>query len=79
MKHSHRHTTKLGTKNQVVIPKMAREKLGLKAGDELMILVKEDRVVVMPKPKDFAKYTAGLHKEVWQDDPNYLENERDSW
>lgn len=79
MKSPPKHTVKLSSKYQVVIPQLARETLGLAAGDELLVLVKEDRVVMMPKPKNFTEHTAGLHKEIWQDAPDYLKDERDSW
>jgi hypothetical protein len=53
--------------------------LGLAAGDELLVLVKDDRTVMMPKPKSFTQELAGLNKEVWQDSEAYLKGERDSW
>ena len=70
---------RLSSKYQVVIPQAAREALGLEAGDELLVLVKADRVVMMPKPKKFAERTAGLHRDVWQGAEAYLKDERDSW
>lgn len=79
MKDSRSHTVKLSSKYQVVIPQLARETLGLAAGDELLVLVKQDRVVMMPKPKNFSEHTAGLHKEIWQAAPDHLNDERDSW
>jgi AbrB family looped-hinge helix DNA binding protein len=57
---------KVSSEYQVVIPQAAREALGLGAGDELLVLSKADRAVMMPKPKKFAQGTAGLHREVWQ-------------
>jgi AbrB family looped-hinge helix DNA binding protein len=39
-------TIKLSSKYQVVIPRAARKALGLKAGDELLMLCKLDRVVM---------------------------------
>ena len=72
-------TAKLSSKYQVVIPQAAREALGLKAGDELLILCKQDRVVMMPKPKKFAQRTAGLHREIWQGAESYLKDEREGW
>jgi AbrB family looped-hinge helix DNA binding protein len=59
-------TVKLSSKYQVVIPQLARAELGLKAGDELLVLCKSDRVVMIPKPKKFAQRTAGLHGDVWE-------------
>lgn len=70
---------KLSSKYQVVIPQAAREALGLEAGDELLVLCKSDRVVMMRKPKKFSQRTAGLHRDVWQGAEAYLQEERDSW
>jgi AbrB family looped-hinge helix DNA binding protein len=72
-------SVKLSSKFQVVIPLEARATLGLAAGDELLVLVKDDRIVMMPKPKSFTQELAGLNKEVWQDSEAYLKGERDSW
>lgn len=72
-------TVTLSSKYQIVIPQAAREALGLQAGDELLVLCKSDRVVIVPKPKKFAKRLAGLHREVWQGAQAYLKDERDSW
>jgi len=74
-------TVKLSRKNQIVIPKEARGKLGLSPGDELFVEVKKDRMVMRPKPKSYTEYTLGLHKEVWKgvEVDRYLEEERESW
>jgi AbrB family looped-hinge helix DNA binding protein len=62
------HEAKLSSKHQIVIPRQARNALGLKAGD---------KVLVLRKPKDFAKSVVGLGKGLYP--PDYLEAERDSW
>ncbi len=72
-------TVTLSSKYQIVIPKVAREALSLAAGDELLVLCKSDRVVIIPKPKKFAKRMAGLHREIWQGADAYLGDERASW
>jgi AbrB family looped-hinge helix DNA binding protein len=72
-------TVTLSSKYQIVIPQAAREALSLQAGDELLVLCKSDRVVIVPKPKKFARRTAGLHKEVWQGADSYLQDERKDW
>src|ERR1700731_815805 len=56
-------------------PRSRPEALSLSAGDELLVLCKSDRVVIIPKPKKFAKRTAGLHREVWQGADAYLKTE----
>lgn len=73
------NTVTLSSKYQIVIPQAAREALSLSAGDELLVLCKSDRVVIIPKPKKFAKRTQGLHREVWQGAEAYLKSERGSW
>lgn len=72
-------TVRLSSKYQIVIPQAAREALSLEAGDELLVLCKSDRVVIVPKPKKFTRRTAGLHREVWQGAEAYLQEERKSW
>ena len=72
-------TVRLSSKYQIVIPQAAREALSLEAGDELLVLCKRDRVVIVPKPKKFTQRTAGLHREVWQGADAYLQEERKSW
>ncbi len=72
-------TVTLSSKFQIVIPRKAREAMGLSAGDELLVLSKPDRVVIVAKPKKFAKHMAGLHRDVWQGAEAYLQDERESW
>jgi AbrB family looped-hinge helix DNA binding protein len=72
-------TVTLSSKYQIVIPRAAREALSLSAGDELLVLCKSDRVVIIPKPKQFARRTRGLHSEVWQGAEAYLKSECEDW
>jgi AbrB family looped-hinge helix DNA binding protein len=72
-------TVTLSSKFQIVIPLKAREAMGLSAGDELLVLSKPDRVVIVPKPKKFTKHMAGLHRDIWQGAEAYLQDERESW
>jgi hypothetical protein len=61
------------------VSQAAREAPSLSAADELLVLCKPDGVVIIPKPKKFARRTAGLHKEVWQGADAYLQDERNDW
>jgi AbrB family looped-hinge helix DNA binding protein len=72
-------TVTLSSKFQIVIPREAREAMSLSAGDELLVLSKPDRVVIVPKPKKFARRMAGLHQEVWRGAETYLRDEREGW
>jgi len=67
----------LSSKNQIVIPREARKALGVKPGDKLMFVVLGSRVVIMQKPKSFAKAIRGIARGVYP--PDYLQKERDSW
>ena len=71
----------MSRKNQIVVPREAREKLHLEPGQQLLVLSKEDRIVLIPRPKNFTGRMAGLHKEVWQgiDTDDYIAAERDGW
>jgi AbrB family looped-hinge helix DNA binding protein len=67
----------LSSKNQIVIPKEAREALGVKAGDQLLVVVRGERVIVLEKPKSFHKAIRGLGVGVYS--AGYLARERKSW
>jgi len=67
----------LSVKNQIVIPREAREALGLKPGDKILIVVRNDRVLVLSKPKSYRKAIRGLGRGVYPGD--YLQKERDDW
>jgi AbrB family looped-hinge helix DNA binding protein len=68
---------KLSTKNQIVLPREAREAMNVKGGDELLVVVKEGITLIMPKPKSYAKAVSGRGKKIYP--KNYLKKERLSW
>jgi AbrB family looped-hinge helix DNA binding protein len=67
----------LSSKNQIVIPREARERLGVKAGDKLLVVVQGDSVIVMQKPKSYRVAIRGMGRGVYPD--GYLKKERQSW
>lgn len=67
----------LSSKNQIVIPKEAREALGIKPGDKLIVVVHGRTLTVLQKPKSFSEAIEGLAKGVYP--PDYLKKERQSW
>jgi len=71
----------LSSKYQIVIPREVREKLDLKAGDKLIIKTNNEKIVIYPQPKSYAKYALGLGKEIWQgiDATEYVKKERETW
>lgn len=56
---------KLSSKNQIVIPKEARQAMGVKGGDELLLVVKGDLMLVRPKPKRYALTLQGFAKGIY--------------
>jgi AbrB family looped-hinge helix DNA binding protein len=67
----------LSSKNQIVIPREAREALGLKPGDKILVVVKSGRVLVLQKPTSYHAATRGLARGKYPKD--YLRKERQSW
>ncbi|MEW6088326.1 MAG: AbrB/MazE/SpoVT family DNA-binding domain-containing protein [bacterium] len=70
---------KVSGKNQIVVPKEARESLHIKSGTKLLVMVKEGRVILVPEPDDYVKALKGLGKEVWEESAEYLKKERENW
>lgn len=70
-------TVKLSSKNQIVLPKEARQAMRLKGRDELLVVIKGNMAVIMPKPKSYRVELGGLGEGLYGDD--YLRKERKSW
>lgn len=68
---------KLSSKHQIVLPKEARQAMNVKGGDELIVVVKGNITLLMPKPKRYADALSGKGKGVYP--KNYLRKERRSW
>lgn len=72
---------KLSSKNQIVIPAEAREKLGLEPGDTLLVEIRDHSIVLFKEPTDYVAHMRGLHKEIWEgiDVQEYIDGERGAW
>ena len=69
----------LSSKNQIVIPREARERLGLRPGDRLDVTVDEERIVIERSDEDLSESLRGLLRRYYGDVRDYLAAERDSW
>ena len=71
----------LSSKHQLVLPALARKRLGLNAGDRVVWRIREDGVELLPRKKTWTAYTAGLGKQAWQgvDPVAYINKLRDEW
>ena len=67
----------LSTKNQIVIPREAREALDLKPGDKLIISTVGEKIIVIERPKFHRAALAGMARGLYPKD--YLRKERSSW
>jgi AbrB family looped-hinge helix DNA binding protein len=65
----------LSSKNQIVIPREAREALHLKPGDKLLVRTHAGKILIMEKPKSY--HRAILGRGLYPKD--YLNKERRSW
>jgi AbrB family looped-hinge helix DNA binding protein len=74
-------TAKISSKHQIVLPKEVRERLGVKAGDDLIFIIREGEIIVRPRPRSFTKAIRGLHRKVWDqmDVERWLAEERAVW
>ncbi|HXN06421.1 MAG TPA: AbrB/MazE/SpoVT family DNA-binding domain-containing protein [Nitrospiria bacterium] len=68
---------KLSSKNQLVLPKEAREAMNVKGGDELLVVVKNGITLLMPRPEKYAQSLSGKGKNLYS--KTYLKKERSSW
>ena len=68
---------KLSSKNQIVLPREAREAMKVKGGDSLLVVVKGGITLLMPKPKKYVEALLGRGKMIYPID--YLKKERGSW
>ncbi len=67
----------LSAKNQIVVPREAREALRLKAGDKILVVVRGERVIVLQNPKSHRAAIRGLGRDVYSS--GHLQKERQSW
>ncbi len=68
---------KLSSKNQIVVPREAREALGLKPGAKLLVVVMGDTVIMRRRPQNYAEAIEGIGAGLYP--PDYLKKERASW
>jgi AbrB family looped-hinge helix DNA binding protein len=67
----------ISSKNQIVIPREAREALQLRAGDKILVVVRGKRVLVLQKPKSHSAAIRGMARRAYP--AAHLEQERQSW
>jgi len=67
----------VSSKNQIVIPKEAREALGVKPGDKVLLVTHRGLVTLMKRPAKYHVAIRGLARGIYG--PDYLKEEHASW
>jgi AbrB family looped-hinge helix DNA binding protein len=73
---------RLDERNQIALPRAAREALGIKPGERVVVLVSGGEVRLIAEPEDWAEYIYGLGEEAWAKlggGERALAEERASW
>lgn len=65
----------------VAVPAEARRRLNIERGDSLLVEVRDNAIILMPEPHDYARRLRGLHREIWEgiDVDEYVRREREAW
>jgi len=75
-------SVKLSERNQMVLPKAARQALGIKPGERVLVVISGDEVRLLADPSSWADYVYGLGQQVWTElggGESFLQGERASW
>ena len=72
--------SKISTKGQLTIPKEFRDKLNLHSGDEVILYIKDDRIIVKSKVAHLGMLRGLLRKEIDIDKAHeFIQSERKKW
>ena len=73
-------TSKISTKGQLTIPKEFREKLNLREGDEVILYLQEEGIVIKPKTARLGMLRGLLREELDLEKANdFIKTERKKW
>ena len=74
-------SVKVSSRYQIVVPRIARERLNIQRGERLLVDVQDGMLILIPQPQDYVSHMSGLHKDVWADVDTtvYLQEERGAW
>ena len=71
---------KISTKGQLTIPKKFREKLNLREGDEVILILKDDGIVIKPKLSHIGMLRGLLNEEIdLEKAQSFIKSERKKW
>lgn len=74
-------TVHINERYQITMPQSILQRLGISAGDRLIIETRGNLLILIPEPESYTTRLAGLHAEIWQgiSTDDYLKEERQGW
>jgi len=71
---------KISTKGQLTIPKDFRDKLKLHEGDEVILYIQDDGIIIKPKTAHLGMLRGLLREEITLNKAiNFIQSERKKW
>ena len=73
---------RLNRRNQIVLPRAAREALGVEPGGRVQVVVDGEHVCLLPEPESWAETIYGLGEEMWAalgGGEQFLREQRAAW
>ncbi|MDW7731497.1 MAG: AbrB/MazE/SpoVT family DNA-binding domain-containing protein [Methanolobus sp.] len=72
---------RLSSEHTITLPEELIKKMHFSTYDEILVHVKEDKLILSKKTGNYTDKLRGLHKEVWEnvDSEEFLKKERQSW
>lgn len=70
---------RLNSKSQILIPSELREKLAIRPGDELLLEVRDDSIVITRASSSALARLRALSGSSWQGASEQLQRDRDEW
>ena len=76
-----RTTVKVSKRYQIAVPALARDRLNIQSGDQLLVDIQDGILLLIPMPNSYTETLAGLHHEIWQgvEVQEYIDAERNAW
>jgi AbrB family looped-hinge helix DNA binding protein len=71
---------KISTKGQLTIPKDFRDKLKLHEGDEVILYIQDDGIIIKPRTAHLGMLRGLLREEITlNNEINFIQSERKKW
>ena len=72
-------SVKVSSKHQIAVPSEARKALGIKPGDRLSVVIRNDEIVLRPRPGSAIDRLRGSGQGTYGDPVAFVRALRDEW